>query len=306
MDNKMNCPADVLWVSKTLYKERTFVKPHAHDIYYHLICVCSGYCDVRVCGEEFRLTPGKIMLAPPGAVHEICVIEDEKTVEFNEIKFVVHSQQMDSALRKLDWVWGGEECDISLCNEIVKQGPLQRGNLGMDILRTYLATLLYRLCEPILFCDVVDDVSTSFLAGINTEGFSKVTLATVEYIEKNYMNEITIEKIGEEIGYYKNYISTMVRKDLSITVNEILMLIRIQHAVELLVYSDLEIKQIYVQTGFKSVNHFTRIFKKIVGVPPAQYRNGVPDGILHLPTFKQNTMLPVFARGNAMRVNNSK
>jgi transcriptional regulator GlxA family with amidase domain len=38
-------------------------------------------------------------------------------------------------------------------------------------------------------------------------------------------------------------------------------------------YSDYELKRIAEMTGFATVHHFTRIFTKLAGLPPGQWRH---------------------------------
>lgn len=49
--------------------------------------------------------------------------------------------------------------------------------------------------------------------------------------------------------------------------------IRIDRAKELLDFTDKSIADIAESSGFQDQNYFARIFKKITGVSPSQYRN---------------------------------
>ena len=35
-------------------------------------------------------------------------------------------------------------------------------------------------------------------------------------------------------------------------------------------------------TGFKSVQHFNRVFKKNIGIPPGEYRNSFPKALTNM------------------------
>ena len=48
--------------------------------------------------------------------------------------------------------------------------------------------------------------------------------------------------------------------------------IRIKKAAEAISFSDLNLSQVSSSLGFASLNHFNRVFKKVVGIPPGQYR----------------------------------
>ncbi len=62
------------------------------------------------------------------------------------------------------------------------------------------------------------------------------------------------------------------------------MLYRIKKAVELLESSDLKVYEISFKVGYSDSKYFGKIFQKIVGVKPSEYRNGymlAEDNILN-------------------------
>lgn len=298
MDNKVVLPADILWVCDTLYSENYQVKAHAHITYYHLIYIRSGVCRVTVNGQTYELSPGMVMVAMPEDVHSIHQIPEGSEVRFWEIKFIVYSRSINNAFKEIDRVFAADEVENGLLEDIIHNSYGTGRHININAGRFYLSALLYHVCGDVMN-SYKQESASHYLQGIDTSNFSRATIETVQYVEENYMHEVSLEQIGNAIGYYKNYISTAVKKDLSITVNELLSFVRIQKAAELLYYSDYSIKQIYTQTGFKNINHFTRIFKKMVGIPPAQYRRSFPDGVLETTHGISNhdDSVPMWVRG---------
>lgn len=299
MDNKITLPADILWVCDTHYCEDHEVKAHAHITYYHLIYIRGGVCKITVNGQDYELSPGMIMLAMPEDVHSIHQVPKGKELFFWEIKFVVHAASLNHALKESARVFTADSIESGLLSDIIQNSYSPESHVNINAGRFYLAALLYHICGGTTNSNKQENV-TRYLQGIDTSDFSRATIETVQYIEENYMHEVSLEQIGDKIGYYKNYISTVVKRDLSITVNELLSFVRIQKAAELLYYSDYTIKQICAETGFKNVNHFTRIFKKMVGIPPAQYRKSFPAGVYvtQQGVYQMNdTSIPMWANG---------
>ena len=95
----------------------------------------------------------------------------------------------------------------------------------------------------------------------------------------NYCEDVSLDAISEATGYNKKYLSTSFKRDFSISINDYLMLLRIQKAAELLLFSEANVTSLYKEVGFNNNNNFNRVFKKIVGVPPSQYRKSYPDGV---------------------------
>ena len=197
---------------------------------------------------------------------------------FWEVKFTVHSGSLQRAIAQLPKVFSADQMQHGLLELIVASTQPGYEQFNINANRFHLASFLYYTCREILSRQH-QDCPSIYLKGIDISKFSRATVATVLYLEKNYMHEISLESISAEIGYHPNYISTMVKKDLSIHTNELLAFIRIQKAAEFLYYSDFSITEIYQQTGFVNNSHFSRLFKKMVGVSPSQYRRSYPTGI---------------------------
>jgi AraC-like DNA-binding protein len=68
------------------------------------------------------------------------------------------------------------------------------------------------------------------------------------------------------------YLSRLFKKVSGYTFKEYLILQRIANAKSLLVYTDYNVTQICMKSGFNNVNHFIRTFKKQEGITPYQYR----------------------------------
>jgi len=111
---------------------------------------------------------------------------------------------------------------------------------------------------------------------IDTTGFSDVTIGIIIYIENNYMNQLSLDMIAKHVGYNRNYICSVFKKDTGITIIDYLNFVRISQAASYFSYSDIDISQVCVRVGFSNVSHFNRTFKKLVGVSPGNYRRMFP------------------------------
>jgi AraC-like DNA-binding protein len=53
----------------------------------------------------------------------------------------------------------------------------------------------------------------------------------------------------------------------------------VEKACELMIYSDYSLKQISEMTGFKSIHHFSRVFREQKGISPGQFCRMEREGI---------------------------
>ncbi len=284
MERNIKLPADLIWVNEMICRKGFWTKPHKHETYYHLQLAVAGSCRTIIHNQTYELTPNRIVLAAPNDIHSIPEVS-AMGIRCIEMKFTVWSDSLNRALSRLPKVFEATALQKSLIEMIFQSECEPNGKVNVNAGRFSLITLLYSLCGE------TEDASGSecpsrYLEGIDLTGFSKATVDTVLFMEQYYMEEVTLEKISEAIGYHKNYISTMVMKDLGIHANEVLAFIRIQKAAELLRHSEQSMQDICLQTGFKNTSHFSRMFRKMVGVTPLQYRRSCPADIL--PTYDRN------------------
>lgn len=82
----------------------------------------------------------------------------------------------------------------------------------------------------------------------------------------------TVKYCAEQVFLSPNYFGDLIKKETGKTAQEYIQLATINQAKELLAEGDLSISDIAWQLGFKYPHHLSRIFKKTVGITPAEYR----------------------------------
>lgn len=95
---------------------------------------------------------------------------------------------------------------------------------------------------------------------------------SLQFIETNYHRKITVSEIAENIGLNKNYFSTFFRENMGVTPQEYLVKFRMNKACELISNEGLTISDISRSVGYTDPLGFSKIFKKVKGVSPRNYR----------------------------------
>ena len=96
--------------------------------------------------------------------------------------------------------------------------------------------------------------------------------AILKYLGDHFRSRLTLEDISEATHISKYYICHSFKKHLSMTVFEYILAKRISYAKKLLVYSDLSISRISIESGFSDFAYFSKVFKKSEGLRPKDYR----------------------------------
>ena len=96
----------------------------------------------------------------------------------------------------------------------------------------------------------------------------------VLYIEGHYGQNMTLEDIAAHVGVNRTTLTVLMKQELGCTAMEYLMKYRIVVAKKQLAFTDVPIKDIAGLVGFKTVQHFNRLFKAHTGTTPAAFRKG--------------------------------
>lgn len=107
--------------------------------------------------------------------------------------------------------------------------------------------------------------------GTTEEKNSIVELAR-EYVEEHYYENIMLADVAQKVGISPGYLSTLFQKQLSKGFVDYLNEIRIEHACTYLRQNSLKTYEIAYKVGFKDEKYFSKVFKKIKGQSPSEYR----------------------------------
>jgi AraC family transcriptional regulator len=99
----------------------------------------------------------------------------------------------------------------------------------------------------------------------------------VEMIRDNFPRRLTLAGIAEEVGVHPVHLAQSFRRFHGCTVGDYLRRVRIDYSCKELVRSDISFIDLATAAGFADRSHFTRTFKREVGMLPSQYRTNARD-----------------------------
>jgi Response regulator containing CheY-like receiver domain and AraC-type DNA-binding domain len=112
----------------------------------------------------------------------------------------------------------------------------------------------------------------TYLEFKNTKDSMPVNLAK-QYISEHYSETITLEDISNIVHLNPVYFSIIFKKQCAMNFSEYLINYRLDIAKELLKDFDNNISEVANMVGYSDANYFSKLFKKIVGINPSQYRD---------------------------------
>ncbi|MGH0516726.1 AraC family transcriptional regulator [Bacillus cereus] len=123
-----------------------------------------------------------------------------------------------------------------------------------------------RLLEEVL-CAYADYVNE-----YRTKKYSQTILACQNYITRNLYQEISLKDLADHIHMHPNYLSTLFKKEVGVSLSIYIQQEKIEEAKRLLALTALSLTDIYSLLNFADQSYFTRVFKKHTGYTPKLFR----------------------------------
>ena len=95
-----------------------------------------------------------------------------------------------------------------------------------------------------------------------------------EYMAENYFENLTLVNVAQKVGITAGYLSTLFSQKVDKGFVDYLNELRIDHACTYLQQDYLKTYEIAYKVGFNDEKYFSKVFKKLKGRSPSEYRRG--------------------------------
>lgn len=100
----------------------------------------------------------------------------------------------------------------------------------------------------------------------------KIINKVTDYVDNNYDQDIKLQELADIAHMNATYFSTFFKKYNGLTLTEYIVRKRISRAMEYLKATDKTVLEISGLCGFNNSANFNKMFKKVTGITPTQYR----------------------------------
>ena len=104
------------------------------------------------------------------------------------------------------------------------------------------------------------------------KNYSLLVQKVITIIDSDLTADLSLHRQAEMLSVNASYLSTLFKKETGMTLTEYVAKKRVDHAAFLLASTNMQIQNIAQHCGIFDVNYFTKIFKKIKGKTPKEYR----------------------------------
>ncbi len=93
-----------------------------------------------------------------------------------------------------------------------------------------------------------------------------------KHLQKHFREEVSLKELADKLNISTGYLSTLFKEEVGIGFSEYITRLKIAEAKDLLVNSNKQIQEISDITGYNNPYYFSRVFKKVTGQTPTEYR----------------------------------
>lgn len=256
------------------------VAPHSHD-WFELAFMYSGSCTIETEKQTLTLSKGQAVLFNRKTTHSIssCGTDDIlinllirksylTTGFFNHlsnnylVSFLIASLDDSNALAGfLSFVPENSERLQSVMTDLLCQYYDEKTIFTKDIIDSYMALIILELTQILKNSPSAD-------SDLHPQ---KLILEITEYIHQNFLT-CSLESVSGHFHMNPNYLSGYIHKHTGSTYKELVQAARLRYAASLIKNTSLSTSMIANQAGYENVTFFYKLFKKMYGCTPAQYR----------------------------------
>ncbi|MEY8745347.1 AraC family transcriptional regulator [Paenibacillus tundrae] len=233
--------------------------------YYKIHYILNGKGTFQVGGQTYELHKGQGFLIVPHSVVHYEADQNEpweySWVAFQGSNVVTLLQQAClSEQRPIFELHNDDELRSCLHRMISSRNT----HKGWEISMT---GLLYQF-----FAVLIDQASETSHPVV--QDYTKDTYVTqvIDFIEMNYANAITVQAIASHVGLQRSYLCSLFKDLIGSSIQSYLVNYRMRRAAELTLDPSLSIGDIARSVGYLDQLLFSKMFKKVMGQSPTQYR----------------------------------
>ncbi len=269
----------------------------AADPYNILLVSLEGSCNIATDGKEYLLSKGESLFIPAEQSYTRTPVDEqmckllyvhfsteqkieEKSLHEAAQKISLKKRELEEALLCANNLFVSEMTDIYLeaHSLLAKEKVLSVCARIEKLLKKYKADNYLYLA--VYFCELLAFLSTAVREKIScADADTQIVEIThhlkkaIWYIKQNYSGKITVEDLCASCNMSQSQLTRYFKSEFSTTPNRYIAEFKVSRAKEIFLNSpELSIKTVSADLGFDDQHYFSRLFTKIAGETPSEYR----------------------------------
>ncbi len=254
---------------------------HCHT-FFEMMYMLQGQCIHSFDRQEKNLTEGDICIIAPGLYHRVGVFRDDtvlvnvmiRRTTFQETFFELLSDNsvlstffnqllFTNYANNYIFIRGGGDTSLHMALQLLILEGLKEDRYSSVLKKQLLLTAFSYMLRS-----QADSIELSKEKDVKVPVISLI----LNYLQKTYQTA-TLTNVAEHFNYTPQYLSSLMKKSTGETFKQVLRKIRIDHACNFLCSTSYAVGDISEMVGYPNRENFYRVFKRMMGCTPSEYRN---------------------------------
>ncbi|MDD4112215.1 MAG: AraC family transcriptional regulator [Herbinix sp.] len=257
-------------------KEVDNYSPHWHTAV-EIIMPVKNFYTIIIGKTSYLLQEGDILVIPPGELHELIAPKDGLRrillFDYSLISSLKGITNLFTVLNqpRLITLRNAPETNrelIKLYDEIAYEytsnNTLKEAAIYSLIIKMFVIMGRKYMNTEHIFPDVKLNKQKEYIEKFNL---------IFDYINDNYMEEISLDTIADVAGFSKFHFSRLFKQFTDMSFYDYLNQRRVKEAEKLLLNPNLSITEVAMRSGFSSISTFNRVFKNFKECTPTEFKN---------------------------------
>ncbi len=242
-----------------------------------LIMPITNYYTIVIGKTTYQLSEGEILVIPPGELHElIAPLEGVRRIllfdfslisnlrGFSNISSVLNQPRLINETNAPEILPQLQTLFDEITTEYTSKNNLREAAIYALIIQMFVLLGRKYMSTENLFPDVKVNKQKEYIEKFNL---------IFEYINNNYMEDISLDMIADVAGFSKFHFSRLFKQFTDMSFYDYLNQRRVKEAEKLLLNPNLSITEIALRSGFSSISTFNRVFKSFKECTPTEFKN---------------------------------
>ena len=233
-----------------------------------LIHITEGYFNQQIESTTFMVNAPAVVICNYGHISAIHSVD--KSAQGYCV--LIKEQAMTSMFREQEIL---HIFNIAPLLNLSKEDSQELNNMLDLLYREIYTDKPYKELYESIFKTVALKIIKLSNANKSLERKQEIALAFKQLVHLHFNNHKTVDFYADKLAVSINYLNRCVSSVFNKSSKELILEVAIIHSQLLLLETNKSVASIAYELDFADPSYFTRLFKKIVGISPSEYRKGV-------------------------------